>query len=385
MNLNNLDGQQFEELVGTLLKKMGFITELTSRTGDGGVDIVAYLETPLLKGKYLIQCKRWKGPVGEPVVRDLYGVVLSENANKGIIITNSSFTDKAIKFANGKNIELLDGSVLNKLLSEQDIQNLDREVVNADFIYNTDFERDKFEYIKHRIQMEPSNQNHYDLLRTFYHSYILNNKLEIWESGLLDEYIDFNTEYIKRFCRGSKKKIQGKDAISYFSGYILLLKGDLAKAIEVFRDLGIFNVDYLAILPEYHYDYYSEGFTSEVKQIEGNKNKKAMIINILVLLSHFNFEDEVNHVIKTYKEFEHNRHRSMFSGEAFISNCNLKSVLEVFEDIKNKRRELLYHPNFRWGHDVYFSKDSYINVRDIINRFNLQESDYAKISLLFRL
>ncbi|GIP45076.1 hypothetical protein J45TS6_35350 [Paenibacillus sp. J45TS6] len=65
-------------------------------SGEGGVDIIAYSNAAMFKGKYLVQCKRWNSSVGEPAVRDLYGVVLSENANKGIIITNSSFQSKLL-------------------------------------------------------------------------------------------------------------------------------------------------------------------------------------------------------------------------------------------------------------------------------------------------
>jgi len=66
----------------------------------------------------VVQCKRWGGPVGEAVIRDLYGVVMSENANKGILITNSYFTSSAINFSKGKQLELIDGIALDKLLEK---------------------------------------------------------------------------------------------------------------------------------------------------------------------------------------------------------------------------------------------------------------------------
>lgn len=44
---------------------------------DGGVGIIAYSNDIRLRGKYLVQCKCFSGMVGDPYIRDLFGVVLS--------------------------------------------------------------------------------------------------------------------------------------------------------------------------------------------------------------------------------------------------------------------------------------------------------------------
>ena len=64
-----------------------------------------------------MQCKDQKTPIGEPVLRDLYGLVLSEGVNKGIIITTSKFTEAARRFAEAKPLELIDGHMLSGLES----------------------------------------------------------------------------------------------------------------------------------------------------------------------------------------------------------------------------------------------------------------------------
>lgn len=115
-NIDFLSGIEFEHLCEKLIQKMGFETEITKASGDGGIDIIAYNHQPLLSGKYIIQCKRYAGSVGEPIIRDLYGVVTSERANKGILVTTGMFTNSAKKFANGKPIELIDGEKLRQLL-----------------------------------------------------------------------------------------------------------------------------------------------------------------------------------------------------------------------------------------------------------------------------
>jgi restriction endonuclease Mrr len=112
------DGKALEEEVRELLRSMGLKATTTRTTGDGGIDIIAYSDSPLFSGKYVVQCKDWAGSVGESVIRDLYGVVTAESANKGILITTGTITKSAQKFAEGKPLELIDGQELNKLLQK---------------------------------------------------------------------------------------------------------------------------------------------------------------------------------------------------------------------------------------------------------------------------
>ncbi len=114
--LDQMTGAEFEGLVATLFKKLGFDIDATKASHDGGIDLVAHCHTPLFQGKSIIQCKRYSGSVGEPFVRDLYGVMISERANKGILVTNSIFTTNALAFAAGKPLELIDRAALIKLL-----------------------------------------------------------------------------------------------------------------------------------------------------------------------------------------------------------------------------------------------------------------------------
>lgn len=115
------NGLDFERQVHALLKKMGFEAEVTRASGDGGIDIIAHSRDHITGGKYIIQCKDWSKPVGEPPVRDLYGVVTAENANKGILITTSTFTAPALKFAEGKPLELIDGTKFSILLKQYNL------------------------------------------------------------------------------------------------------------------------------------------------------------------------------------------------------------------------------------------------------------------------
>lgn len=117
-DINSLSGVEFENVCQALVEKMGFTTQTTKASGDGGIDLIAYNSQPLLSGKYIIQCKRYTGSVGEPIIRDLYGVITSERANKGILMTTGHFTKSAISFAEGKPIELIDCIKLKELLTQ---------------------------------------------------------------------------------------------------------------------------------------------------------------------------------------------------------------------------------------------------------------------------
>jgi restriction system protein len=117
-DLLHIDPVDFEVLVSRLMAALGFVVRLTKRSGDGGVDIDAENTNPILGGRVLVQCKRYQGSVGAPVVRDLYGAVTHARAMKGILITTSFFTAEAAKFAEGQPIELIDGRELQRLLQE---------------------------------------------------------------------------------------------------------------------------------------------------------------------------------------------------------------------------------------------------------------------------
>ncbi len=131
-NINQLSGVEFERVCQQLVEKMGFETETTKASGDGGIDLIAYNHQPLLSGKYIIQCKRYTGSVGEPIIRDLYGVVMSERANKGILMTTGTFTKSAINFADGKPIELIDGIAMQNLFSQYGISGVSSNSINTE-------------------------------------------------------------------------------------------------------------------------------------------------------------------------------------------------------------------------------------------------------------
>lgn len=114
--LNNMSWQEFELLVGEGFRQQGYqVIENGGGGADGGIDLV------LRKGcdKFLVQCKQWKAfTVGVTVVRELYGVMAANGAAGGFIVTSGRFTDDAKAFASGRNITLMDGAALFKLINQ---------------------------------------------------------------------------------------------------------------------------------------------------------------------------------------------------------------------------------------------------------------------------
>lgn len=119
-NLAAMDWEEFEHLIRELFEKefstVGGEVKVTRASRDGGVDAVIFDPDPIRGGKIVIQAKRYTNTVGVSAVRDLYGTVLNEGANKGILVTTSDFGPDAYGFAKGKPLVLLNGGNLLHLL-----------------------------------------------------------------------------------------------------------------------------------------------------------------------------------------------------------------------------------------------------------------------------
>ena len=115
-DVSSLSWQEFETLVGEGFRQRGFqVTERGGAGADGGVDLT------LNRGneKSLVQCKQWRAQqVGVSIVRELYGVMAAEGAEGGYVVTSGKFTNDAVEFSKGRNIELIDGAQLRGLLRE---------------------------------------------------------------------------------------------------------------------------------------------------------------------------------------------------------------------------------------------------------------------------
>lgn len=110
-----LEPSEFETWVGMLFQLNGYRVKDTQHVADHGID----LEVTSLQVRYgLVQCKRYRGTVGEPTVRDLFGTMTHEQADFAWLATTGGISRQAREWAAGKPIELWDGQRLVELAKQ---------------------------------------------------------------------------------------------------------------------------------------------------------------------------------------------------------------------------------------------------------------------------
>ncbi len=111
--IGSLGWREFEMLIGEAFRQQGFQVRETAAGADGGVDLELRKGTEL----HLVQCKQWRAQkVGVSVVRELYGVMAARGAAGGFVVTAGTFTKDAESFAVGRNIILIGGDRLPRML-----------------------------------------------------------------------------------------------------------------------------------------------------------------------------------------------------------------------------------------------------------------------------
>lgn len=98
--LYNLTSREFEEFMAQLYNKLGYNTELTKATRDGGKDII--LRKPDILGDmvFYVECKQYKiqNKVGIDIIQRFAGIIEMDKVNGGIIATTSFFSPDAEKW-----------------------------------------------------------------------------------------------------------------------------------------------------------------------------------------------------------------------------------------------------------------------------------------------
>jgi len=112
--LRTLTWREFELLVGEAFRMRDYaVTETGGAGADGGIDL--RLEKD--RESFMVQCKQWRAyKVSVNVVRELYGVMTAEGAAGGFVVTSGVFTAEARSFAQGRNIDLIDGAALKRMI-----------------------------------------------------------------------------------------------------------------------------------------------------------------------------------------------------------------------------------------------------------------------------
>ena len=121
--LMSLEWKRYEEICKAFLaitEKGRFNVDVTNTGADGGIDLKLTNKRNKLVG--IGQCKAWNGIVGVAPIRELYGVMASEQIKIGYFFTTSAFSADAIQFAKDK-ITLITGceqiKIIESFTSEQ--------------------------------------------------------------------------------------------------------------------------------------------------------------------------------------------------------------------------------------------------------------------------
>jgi len=113
-----LDGYEFEEFVAHILVCMGYKARVSSKSGDGGVDVIAHkdelgFEPPIIK----VQCKKSLTSNGEPEVNQLLGAL--SDGEYGLFVNLGSYSRPARLLERNKaKLRLIDGDELVDLVLE---------------------------------------------------------------------------------------------------------------------------------------------------------------------------------------------------------------------------------------------------------------------------
>lgn len=97
---------EFDGLVAQLYRSLGHQAECTQAKAEQAVHVIVQAKNGQ---KWIVQCRQWRGAVGELVVRDFFALMEQEHAHQGALITTAAFTSKAREWAKGKPIHLYDG------------------------------------------------------------------------------------------------------------------------------------------------------------------------------------------------------------------------------------------------------------------------------------
>jgi len=115
-NFSTMSWEAFEHFIGMLLNEMGYDTQITPKTGDYGIDIVAKSQDEVIA----VQCKKYREGhnVGNQEVQMLLGAMqlTTVKATRGILVTTSQFTRQAIKQAADTSVVLWNKHALHELV-----------------------------------------------------------------------------------------------------------------------------------------------------------------------------------------------------------------------------------------------------------------------------
>ena len=119
-------GVAFEDYIADILRHSGMSVQDTKKSHDYGADLVVNYDLI----KYCVQCKWSKNPIGVRAVQEVIGSLVIYNAQRGVVVTNSTFSSEAKRLAVMNGIILFDGPGSGPYVSEDSEMGLDYYLLN---------------------------------------------------------------------------------------------------------------------------------------------------------------------------------------------------------------------------------------------------------------
>lgn len=115
--IKKLSWEEFEHLCAEVFEAQGWNAKGNSKKGsDGGIDIWLTKR----RESAIVQCKHYGSSstrVTVKVLREMWGLRFDKEVDKVYVVTSSIFTRECYKFIHNKNIELINGAALVKLVN----------------------------------------------------------------------------------------------------------------------------------------------------------------------------------------------------------------------------------------------------------------------------
>jgi hypothetical protein len=99
----SLDGHSFEHALASVLRKVGYVVDVSKAGGDGGIDLVLRKDGQVVA----VQCKAHVKQIGPVVARELLGTMHHFGYTSGWLVSVSGFSGGVYDFVKDKPIKLV--------------------------------------------------------------------------------------------------------------------------------------------------------------------------------------------------------------------------------------------------------------------------------------
>lgn len=125
----SIDPYQFEKVVASILKSHNLDVHITSRSNDGGLDVIGMDN---FGDAFGVQVKRYRGAIQIEQLRSFVGALVLHGIPQGVYVTTSTFTSGARSVcqkaaSQGIKLSLIDSERLFEMLKIAQIKDFDEE------------------------------------------------------------------------------------------------------------------------------------------------------------------------------------------------------------------------------------------------------------------